>query len=87
ENVPSCHASSENSSERKSDSSIKFCCEAGLIPNPNKSPIFKEEANVTLVKFQNIEESSLQIHSSFDVHIGIVSTGPPSVSLTLPLRI
>ena len=87
ENTPSCHSSSEKSSDQKSDSSMKFCCETGLIPNPNKSPIFKEETNLTILKFQNIEESSLQVLSSFDVHTGIVSTGPPNASLTLPLRI
>jgi hypothetical protein len=85
EDAPSCHASSENSSEPKPDHSIKFCCESGLIPN--KSQIFKEEANFIFIKFQNREAPSLQVLSSFDVYIGIVCGDPPCVPLNLPLRI
>ena len=82
--APSCHATNEQSSDQKSDSSIKFCCEAGLIPNKNL--IFKE-AYVTVMKFAHSEKSPEQLISPFDIQLGISSNSPPISAVISPLRI
>jgi hypothetical protein len=81
--TPSCHASSKQAPEPKSDSNMKFCCETGLIPS--KTAIYSDlSCGVVLEKFQYSENCYQPLHftSFFECHSGLISA-----SLISPLRI
>ena len=80
--TPSCHSNSGSAPEPESDLSIKFCCEAGLIPNNKIHTDVNANATIVVVKFNLVRESVQPI--TFDTSATAFPKGP---TIPLPLRI
>jgi len=89
DHAPPCHGKSvpDPAPKPEQHSGMKHCCEAGVIPNTHKSPVFTVFDNALLYKVELNQISVCAVPASLDLFPMFYPPGPTKISLLSILRI